>query len=76
MEENPNYLKKIQGLGPQSYCDLESALNFGFNDIWHDLFFRDGFFFTNLRPENNRARANTGFWRFSSKIVVLGFNMI
>ena len=34
------------------------------------------FFFTNLRPENNRAGANTGFWRFSSKIGVIGFNMI
>ena len=43
MEENPNYLKKLEGLGPQFYCDLELPLNFGFNDIWHDLFFRDGF---------------------------------
>ena len=68
--------KKLEGLGPQFYSDLESALNFGFNGIWHDLFFGDGFFFTNLRPENNRVGANTGFWRFSSKIGVFGFNMI
>ena len=32
------------------------------------------FFFTNLRLENSRAGANTGFWRFSAKIGVLAFN--
>ena len=61
--------KKLEGLGPQFYSDLESALNFGFNGIWHDLFFRDGFFSQIWDPKTIGLEQILGFGDFPWKLV-------